>query len=154
MAVARGFVIYVWRTHHLWGKTHTVQHHYDMANSLLNRQPTACPHGQAMGCLLWGQSRPACGFNVLTLNCGNHLGTIKIYLAFSTISMTTSSNGNIFRITGTLCQEFTGHRWISLTKASDVELLCFLWSVPEWTVEKTIMRLVIWDTIVLTMTSL
>ena len=35
---------------------------------------------------------------------------------------------NIFRVTGPLCGEFTGHRWIPLTKASDVELSCFLWS--------------------------
>ena len=28
----------------------------------------------------------------------------------------TSSNGNIFRVTGPLCGEFTGHRWIPLTK--------------------------------------
>ena len=42
----------------------------------------------------------------------------------------TSSNGNIFRVTGPLCGEFTGHRWIPLSKASDVELWCFLWSVP------------------------
>ena len=27
--------------------------------------------------------------------------------------MRTSSNGNIFRVTGPLCGEFTGHRWIS-----------------------------------------
>ena len=26
---------------------------------------------------------------------------------------------NIFRVTGPLCVEFTGHRWISLTKASE-----------------------------------
>ena len=37
----------------------------------------------------------------------------------------TSSNENIFRVTGHLCGEFTGHRWIPLTKASDVELWCF-----------------------------
>ena len=53
--------------------------------------------------------------------------------------MMTSSNGNIFRVTGSLCQEFTGHRWIPLTKASDAELfLCFLWSAPEQTIEQTI----------------
>ena len=40
----------------------------------------------------------------------------------------TSSNGNIFRVTGPLCGEFTGDRWIPLTKASDAELSCFLWS--------------------------
>ena len=32
---------------------------------------------------------------------------------------------NIFRITGHLCREFTGHRWIPSTKASDVELWYF-----------------------------
>ena len=42
----------------------------------------------------------------------------------------TSLNGNIFRVTGHLCGEFTGHRWILLTKASDAELRCFLWSTP------------------------
>ena len=43
----------------------------------------------------------------------------------------TSSNGNIFRVTGLLCGEFTGPRWILRTKASDAELWCFLWSAPE-----------------------
>ena len=50
-------------------------------------------------------------------------------------TMMTSSNGNIFRVTGHLCGKFTGHRWISHTKAIDVELWCFLWSVSESTVE-------------------
>ena len=45
-------------------------------------------------------------------------------------NMMTSSNGNIFRVTGPLCGEFTGPRWIPLTKASDAELSCFLWSAP------------------------
>ena len=45
--------------------------------------------------------------------------------------MMTSSNGNIFRVNGHLCGEFTGHRWIPRTKASDAELWCFLWSAPE-----------------------
>ena len=44
--------------------------------------------------------------------------------------MMTSSNGNISRFTGLLCGEFTGHWWISRTKASDGELWCFLWSAP------------------------
>ena len=50
-------------------------------------------------------------------------------------NMMMSSNGNIFRVTGPLWEEFTGHRWIPLTKASDAELWCFLWSKPEQTVE-------------------
>ena len=68
--------------------------------------------------------------------------------------MMTSSNGNIFRVTGLLCGEFTGHRWIPRTKASDVELWCFLWSAPEPTDEQTMETPVIWDTIALIMTSL
>ena len=40
----------------------------------------------------------------------------------------TSSNGNIFRVTGHLCREFTGDRWFPRTKASDTELWCFLWT--------------------------
>ena len=47
------------------------------------------------------------------------------------LSMMTSSNGNIFRVTGPLCGEFIGHRWIFRTKASDAELWCFIWSPPE-----------------------
>ena len=46
------------------------------------------------------------------------------------VAMVTSSNGNIFRVTGPLSGEFTGHRWTPLTKASDAELWCFLWSLP------------------------
>ena len=40
----------------------------------------------------------------------------------------TSPNGSIFRVTGPLCGDFTGHRLIPRTKASDAELWCFLWS--------------------------
>ena len=46
-------------------------------------------------------------------------------------NMMTSSNGSIFRVTGHLCGEFTGPRWIPHTKASDAQLWCLLWSVPE-----------------------
>ena len=49
--------------------------------------------------------------------------------------MITSSNGNISRVTGPLCGEFTGHRWIPTTKASNTELWCFLWCTPEQMVE-------------------
>ena len=46
------------------------------------------------------------------------------------IFMVTSSNGNIFRVTGLLCVEFTGRRWIPLKKASHAELWCFLRFAP------------------------
>ena len=36
--------------------------------------------------------------------------------------MMTSSNEHIFRVTGHLCGEFTGHRWIPRTKASEAEI--------------------------------
>ena len=39
--------------------------------------------------------------------------------------MMTSSNGNFFRVTGPLCGESTGSRWIPSTRASDAELWCF-----------------------------
>ena len=44
---------------------------------------------------------------------------IKIYI------MMTWSNGNIFRVNGPFCGEFTGDRWIPRIKASDAELWCF-----------------------------
>ena len=65
----------------------------------------------------------------------------------------TSSNGNIFRVTGPLCGEFTGHRWIPRKKASEVELWCFLWSAPEQTLERTLETPVIWYAIAPIMTS-
>ena len=43
----------------------------------------------------------------------------------SILHMMTSSNGDIFRVTGHLCGEFTGQRWIPHTKARDAELWCF-----------------------------
>ena len=63
----------------------------------------------------------------------------------------TSSNGTIFPVTGPLGGEFTGHWWIPLTKASNEELWCFLWSAPEQTLEQAIETPVIWDAIVLIM---
>ena len=68
--------------------------------------------------------------------------------------MMRSSNGIFFRGTGLLCGEFTGHRWIPRTKASEAELWCFLWSAPEPTIEQTVETPVIWDAIALIMTSL
>ena len=63
------------------------------------------------------------------------------------------SNGNIFRVTGPLWGESAGHRWITLTKASDAELGYFLWSAPEQTDEQTIEAPVIWNAIAFIMLS-
>ena len=63
------------------------------------------------------------------MSCGQH--TLNSHTDLWTpVHMMTSSNGNIFRVTGHLCGEFTGPRWIPHTKASDAELWCFLWSAP------------------------
>ena len=57
--------------------------------------------------------------------------------------MMTSSNENIFCVTGRLWWESTVfYRWIPIRKASDDELWCFLWSAPEQTAEQTIETLV------------
>ena len=72
-----------------------------------------------------------------------------LHISLNTYFMMTSSNGNIFRVTGSLRGEFAGH-----TKTSDAELWCFLWYVPEQTVEETIGTPVISDAIMLIMTSL
>ena len=48
---------------------------------------------------------------------------INVYCPHKGSVMMTSSNGNIFRV--------TGPRWIPRTKASDAELWCFLSSAPD-----------------------
>ena len=55
-------------------------------------------------------------------------------------SKMTSSNGNIFRVTGPLCGAFACHRWIALTKASDAELWCFLLSAPDLCLNKRLSK--------------
>ena len=73
-----------------------------------------CPTKQARGIVC--KNIDKCRFNC----------TVFVIKYISAIMM--SSNGNIFRVTGPLWGEFTGHRWIPGTKASDAELRCFLWS--------------------------
>ena len=63
-----------------------------------------------------------------------------ISISYGGAAMMTSSNENIFRVTG--------------PKSSDAELWCFLWYATEQTVEQTIQMPVIWDAIELIMTSL
>ena len=56
---------------------------------------------------------------------------IPTAMFLDSIRLMTSPNGNIFRVAGHLCGEFTGYQWIPHTKVSDAELWCFLWSEPE-----------------------
>ena len=64
-------------------------------------------------------------------NALTHYPVNMCHLVIMTLCMMTSSNGNIFRVTGHLCGEFTGPRWIPHTKASDAVPWCLLWSVTE-----------------------
>ena len=63
-------------------------------------------------------------FRMLSTTCWSFWSGLNV--------MMTSSNGNIFRVTGPFWGESTGYRWIHLTKASDAELWCFLWSANGW----------------------
>ena len=58
----------------------------------------------------------------------------SIQLAFPqrNARMMTSSNGYSFRVTSHLCREFTGHRWIPCTKASDA-VLWYFFLIFAWT---------------------
>ena len=77
----------------------------------------------------------ACRLLGTVIGSDNVLRLVLCITSWILQAMMTSSNGNIFRVTGHLCGEFTGPRWIPHTKASDAELWCFLWSASEWTVE-------------------
>ena len=78
----------------------------------------------------WGHSS-----NCSRLWTQQNSSCITFLAIYETYTMMAPLNGNIFRVTGHLCGEFTGPRWIPRTKASVAELWCFLWSAPEWTVE-------------------
>ena len=70
---------------------------------------------------------PCCGLEIVRwaiaqVPVTEHEGYREICYMDPKRLMMTSLNGNIFRVTGSLCGELTGHRWIPLTKASDAEL--------------------------------
>ena len=67
----------------------------------------------------------------MCMHISNHNYT-KVIWKMLLFYMMTSTNGNVFRVTGPLCGGFTGHRWIPLTKCSNTELWYFLWSAPEF----------------------
>ena len=62
------------------------------------------------------------------ISLGLYRGWYCVPKAMTTrVFIVTSSNGNIFRVIGSLWGETTGHRWIPLTKASDAELRCLFY---------------------------
>ena len=70
-------------------------------------------------------------YETVLISKSNKLFRKNIFLSIPLFDMMSSSNWNIFRVTGHLCGEFTGPRWIPRTKASDAEHWCFPWSAFE-----------------------
>ena len=69
------------------------------------------------------QTRPVvCRGRGLSRAAAIHALGLKFTRTLCAAIMMTSSNGNIFRVTGHLCGEFPGDRWIPRTKAIDAEL--------------------------------
>ena len=77
-----------------------------------------------------------------------------LQMLFVEADMMTSSNKNVFGVTGPLWGESIRHLRITLTKASDAELWYFFSSAPEQTFEQTVEMSMIWDAIALIITSL
>ena len=97
-------------------------------------EPMLTSHQRGLLTFSWGQFKRNClnithgtviwnkSFGKTSLKTIELMGCICIiYCSTSDVvpvyAMMTSSNGNIFRVTGPLCGEFTGHRWIPRTKA-------------------------------------
>ena len=101
-------------------------------------------------CKQWGKSWSKWEHFRFSVACLSLL-TTTVFL-----DMLTSSNGNIFCVTGHLCGELTGHQWNPLTKASDAELWCFLFDLRlnKWLSKESWRRCWIWDAIAFIITSL
>ena len=73
---------------------------------------------------------------ILIITIVQHFGDGRCWFAFgidyySSFRISSYPHDDVIKwkhvpLTGQLCGEFTGHRWISRTKASDAELWCFL----------------------------
>ena len=111
-----------------WHKLIYCQHNIRPIFHIFNSSSGGLPY---FWCIEWPRIYRHCQYNrrrerLHTMDwCGQYHSDNEAFRAM------TSSNGNIFRVTGPLCWEFTGHRWITHTKASDADLWYFLWSAPE-----------------------
>ena len=78
-----------------------------------------------------GRGNPRVGMSLVSLGLSERrypVSTVAIYLA----TTMTSSNGNSFRVTGTLWRETTGHRWFPFTKSQLRGALMFS-LISAWT---------------------
>ena len=108
----------IWET---WKYICIVYHHWDGAN---NWNASSWKTGARYP--TWSMMRLLMPWSIALWHWPRYLGFLQPW------PMMTSSNENFFRVTGHLCGEFTGCRWIPRTNASDAELWCFLWSAPAW----------------------
>ena len=85
------------------------------------------------GVLLWlGANKWVIFFKITSMETGQYSYDCNSGTETTLEHTMTSSNGNIsaLPVLAFVCWEFSGHRWIPRTKASDAELWCFLWSTP------------------------
>ena len=140
-----------------FASTPPLQWRHNVRDGISNQQPQDCLLNGLFRCI-WKKTPKLHVTDGVIMKKGSVDIAFMLYkmdvIVTRYIAMMTSSNGYIFRVTGPLFGEFTGQRWIPLTKASDAELWCFLWSVPEQTVKQMIETPVIWDAIAVAMMSL
>ena len=104
-------------------------------NSLLcNKNVHTCAHFCYKGGALWYICLMHCGIceiSLLVCKFRIHDPWMSLIVPPESTRHDDITKWNNFRVTGLLCGEFIGHRWIPHTKTSDAELWCFLWSAPE-----------------------
>ena len=105
-------VVTVFSDNYAWPQTGLAE----ISDTVWNHWPNTCMCKSTI-CLLYG-------VNKLGFTC--YETTIYMYKIHDDVI-----KWKVFRVTGPLCGEFTGPRWIPRTKASDAELWCFLWSASE-----------------------
>ena len=135
------FLLLSWKSYWTksWVSGDLGRHHCYVMQLLLKRSETRPAHFQ----LNHQEQASVCIFSWIDICSGNGLAPL-----FRVISRLACLPGRLlkplphddvikwkkkFRVTGLLCREFTGDRWIPRTKASDAEILYFLWSLPEQT---------------------
>ena len=91
---------------------------------------SSCGHNWGQKSIIWTIYISRNRTKGVTWSPGQPTPTHPLKSATINIYRMTSSNGNIFRVAGPLCGEFTGRRWNPLTNANDVEFWYFLWSAP------------------------
>ena len=141
---------YLTRPHKLWGTTMNILNKADpVTNRIQIEENWPCSNETWLSLAYYSFNRDQRVWvlsRFIQLESQGHINPMKIQIKgwnmipyyqitlvvlHGPVYMMTSSNGNIFRITGPLCREFTGHRWIPRIMASDAELWCFLWSTSE-----------------------